>query len=181
MRACLCAALAATLLLAGCSRSRPAPERGAPPPPVQPQPLGPVYALAPTFEANLGGLPWPASGTVTGHFGPRTDPDTRTTVESVGIDVSTAPSAEVIAVYPGTVERVGAMAAFGAFVMVGHEGWTAVYGNLSAIDVRVGDPLEVGHRIGAAGTSRERRGAGVFFALFEGATPVDPLPWLQPR
>jgi murein DD-endopeptidase MepM/ murein hydrolase activator NlpD len=116
-----------------------------------------------------------------GLFGPRTEPEHGTRTFSPGLDLATAPGAEVRAVFAGTVERVGAMAAYGTYVMVSHGGFTTVYGNLSGITVAAGETVATGQPVGLAGTVMERRGAGLFFALFQGETAVDPLGWLAPR
>lgn len=176
--------LAAALTLAACG-SMPPPAEPPPPPPPEPEPVAPQapapLALAPTFAANEGRLPWPADGTVVGFFGQRRDPETGTLTEAVGIDVATAPGEAVRAAFGGRVTRVGAMAAFGTYVMLKHDGFTTVYGNLSRVDVSQGDTLSVGALVGAAGTRDERRGPRLFFAVFEGETAVDPLRWLRPR
>ena len=73
------------------------------------------------------------------------------------------------------------MATFGTYVMLKHSGYTTIYGNLSRVDVARADTLGPGAILGAAGTRDERRGSRLFFAVFEGETPVDPLLWLRPR
>jgi murein DD-endopeptidase MepM/ murein hydrolase activator NlpD len=177
MRLRLLAAAVAAASLAACAAPAPvAPPARPAPPPVRPAPP----ALAPTFEGNLGRLPWPSAGTVTGRFGRRTDPASGTTTDAVGVDLATPPSAEVRAVFDGTVARVGVMAAYGTYVMVQHGGFTTVYGNLSGITVGAGDAVRTGEPVGFAGTQDALRGAGLFFAVFRGGTPEDPLPWLRP-
>ncbi|OZC01676.1 murein hydrolase activator EnvC family protein [Rubricoccus marinus] len=167
--------------LAACGGTPPA----APPPPpapVRPPPPAPeAFDLAPTFAENAGRLPWPATGVVTGFFGRRTDPDTGTLTDAVGIDIATAPEDRVTATFAGRVSRVGQMAAFGTFVMLKHHGWTTVYGNLSRVDVASGDSVATGAPLGASGTLDERRGASLFFAVFQDSTAVDPMLWLRPR
>ncbi|MEL6616717.1 MAG: M23 family metallopeptidase, partial [Bacteroidota bacterium] len=100
---------------------------------------------------------------------------------SVGVDISTAPGAPARSVFEGTVERVGTMATFGTFVMVSHGDYTTVYGNLSQVTVRRGQRLRAGQVLGRAGTNEARRGAALFFAVFQGGTPVNPAGWLGGR
>ncbi len=171
-------------------RDRPTPRRPrGTPPATEPAPAAvetgapssrPV-TLAGNFRANRGRLPWPVDGTITGRFGTRTDPAYGTRIESPGIDIATAPGASVRAVFGGTVERVGAMSTYGTYVMVSHGGFTTVYGNLSNVAVRQGQTVQAGQGLARAGTSEERRGAGLFFAIFEGDDPVDPGGWLVRR
>lgn len=183
LRRLLFVALPLALAACGGTPTRPLTPEPAPEPPPRPAPeAAPLaYDLAPTFAANRGRLPWPATGTVTGFFGRRTDAATGTVTQAVGIDVATAPEAPVRAVYNGRVSRVGQMAAFGTYVMLKHGGWTTVYGNLSRVNVQAGDSLGAGAVLGAAGDRDDRRGSSLFFALFEGEAPADPIPWLGPR
>ena len=140
-----------------------------------------TVALTGSFSRNRGSLPWPADGTVTGSFGTRTDPVYGTSINSVGIDISTQAGAPARAVFEGTVERVGTMATFGTFVMVSHGDYTTVYGNLSQVVVRGGQQVRAGQVLGRAGTGEDRRGAALFFAVFNGGAPVDPVGWLRGR
>ena len=149
------------------------------------EPLAPLedrsVTLTGSFQRNRGSLPWPADGTITGTFGDRRDPVTGTTVNYVGIDIATQPGAPARSVFEGTVERVGTMATFGTFVMVSHGDFTTVYGNLSQVVVSGGQRVRAGQVLGRAGTGEDRRGAALFFAVFEGGTPVNPVSWLRGR
>lgn len=164
----------------------PEPQRTLAPPPPAPAANAPpledrTVSLTGSFARNRGRLPWPADGTVTGSFGNRTDPVYGTTINSVGIDIATQAGAPARAVFEGTVERVGTMATFGTFVMVSHGDYTTVYGNLSQVVVSGGQRVRAGQVLGRAGTSEDRRGAGLFFAVFNGGSPVNPTGWLRGR
>ena len=173
--------LAITLAACGGSRPEPPPLTAPASPAVaEPEPI-PDYGLAPTFAENPGRLPWPVEGTVVGFFGRRTDPQTKTFTDAVGLDIAAAPGAPVRAAFGGRVSRVGRMAAFGTYVMLRHGGYTTVYGNLSRVYVARADTLGPGAVLGASGTMEERRGARLFFAVFQDSTAVDPLLWLRPR
>ena len=167
--------------------SRPAPaaapaSRPAPTPAPRPEPAADVPAdLTGSFSQNRGRLPWPADGTVTGAFGTRTDPDYGTSIQSIGIDLSTRPGSPSRAVFEGTVERVGTMATYGTFVMVSHGDFTTIYGNLSEVVVSRGQTIRAGQVVGRAGTATARRGSQLFFALFQDGRPVNPIPWLRGR
>lgn len=71
------------------------------------------------------------------------------------------------------------MASFGTYVMVSHGAFTTVYGNLSAVTVRQGERVRAGQAIGRAGTSADRRGTQLFFAVFDDGRPVNPTGWLR--
>lgn len=176
-------ALPLLLVLAACaSAPPPEPPRPAPPPVRVERVVVPDYGLSPGgFGFNQGRLVWPVDGTVVGFFGRRTDPETGTLTDAVGLDIATAPGEPVRAAFGGRVSRVGVMAAFGTYVMLKHGGYTTVYGNLSRVNVAQADTLGPGAILGAAGTRDQRRGPTLFFAIYEGETPVDPLLWLRPR
>ncbi|MCH8031882.1 MAG: peptidoglycan DD-metalloendopeptidase family protein [Bacteroidetes bacterium] len=153
----------------------PAIEPSAPPPPASDR----IVSLSGSFRQNRGRLAWPADGTVTGSFGTRTDPVYGTRIDSPGIDISTPSAAGVRVVFEGVIERVGAMSTYGTYVMISHGGYTTIYGNLSSVSVSKGQRVQAGQLIGRAGTHAQRRGAGVFFAIFEGETAVNPTRWLR--
>ncbi len=138
-----------------------------------------IVSLTGSFRQNRGRLPRPADGPVTGAFGTRTDPVYGTRITSPGIDISTPPAAGVRAVFQGVVERVGAMSTFGTYVMVSHGSYTTIYGNLSSVSISQGQSIQAGQLVGRAGTGEQRRGAALFFAIFEGETAVDPTGWLR--
>ena len=145
------------------------------PPPVEDR----IVDLTGSFRQNRGRLPRPAQGPVTGSFGTRTDPVTNTTTSSPGIDISTSPGAPARAVFEGVVQRVGTIPTYGTYVMVSHGEFVTLYGNLSQVSVRQGARIRAGEAVGRAGTSAQRRGSSLFFALYEGGRPVDPTRWLQ--
>ena len=151
------------------------PEAAAAPPPSR------TVDLTGSFRTNRGRLPWPASGTITGRFGTRTDPVSGTRISSPGIDISTAPGAPAVSVFEGVVQRVGRIPTYGQYVMVTHGEFVTLYGNLSQVSVSQGQAIRAGQAIGRSGTASERRGAALFFALYQGGSPSDPTGWLERR
>jgi septal ring factor EnvC (AmiA/AmiB activator) len=137
--------------------------------------------LTGSFRENKGKLPWPTSGVVTGTFGTRTHPVYGTKTRSIGIEISTAPTAPVRAVFAGRVERIFAMPGYGTCVMVSHGDYATIYANLSSVDVQQGQRVRAGEGIARAGTSDAPLGAGMFFGLFAESQAVDPAGWLQRR
>jgi septal ring factor EnvC (AmiA/AmiB activator) len=82
--------------------------------------------------------------------------------------------------------------AFGHLVILDHgDHYYTVMGDLGAIDVRVGDDVSAGARVGSVGVAPARDGAidgeragdparpaGLYFEVRHGATAVDPSLWL---
>ena len=160
--------------------ARPEPARPAPARPAAPA-VDRVEDLTGSFRQNRGRLPWPVDGTVTGRFGTRTDPVYNTQTSSPGIDISASAGSPARAVYQGVVQRVGTIPTYGTYVMVTHGEFVTLYGNLSQVVVSQGQQVRAGQVVGRAGTADERRGAQLFFALYQGGTAVDPLGWLRGR
>lgn len=137
--------------------------------------------LTGSFRQNKGKLPWPTSGVVTGTFGTRTHPVYGTKTRSIGIEISTAPTAPVRAVFDGRVERIFVMPGYGTCVMISHGDYATIYANLSSVDVQQNQRVRAGEGIARAGTNDDPLGAGMFFGLFAESEAVDPAGWLQRR
>ncbi len=169
------------------ARSAPRPRQTAPTPRREAPPAAPAPAadrpvdLTGSFRQNRGRLPWPVDGTVTGRFGTRTDPVYNTQISSDGIDVTVQSGAPARAVYEGVVQRVGTIPTYGTYIMVTHGEYVTLYGNLSQVVVSQGQRVRAGQVVGRAGTASQRRGNQLFFALYQGGSPVDPVRWLRGR
>lgn len=137
--------------------------------------------LTGSFRQNKGQLPWPAEGVVTEGYGMQTNPVHGTKTPNPGIMIATRPQAEVRAVFEGEVTKIDAMPDLGSVVFVRHGRYLSLYSNFSLLYVGEGEHVEAGQVLGRAGTDGEPRGAGVFFALFQGSTSFDPAQWLRNR
>ena len=137
--------------------------------------------LSGSFRQHRGTLPWPADGAIQEPFGDLVNPVHGTVTSNPGILLATPPSAEVRAVFEGEVTDVDVMPGYGTFLTISHGAYQSVYANFSLLYVARGDRVRSGQTIGRAGTASEPKGAGVFFALFEGGEAIDPAPWLRPR
>lgn len=70
-------------------------------------------------------------------------------VKSIGILIKGIPGGEVVASEDGVVKKIGYMRGYGNYVVVKHEKrYITVYSNLLGIDVKAGDPVLKGCRIG---------------------------------
>jgi septal ring factor EnvC (AmiA/AmiB activator) len=140
-----------------------------------------LSALATSFRAARGRMPWPAVGSVQEPFGEVTNPVYGTRTPNPGILIATSPSAEIRAVAAGRVSTVDVMPDIGSYIIVEHGDYHTVYGNFSLIYTQAGAMIEPGDVIGRGGTTNEPRGNAVFFSIFENAVPVDPSAWLARR
>ena len=121
-------------------------------------------------------LEWPARGTVTDGFGPRWGR------MHLGVDVGILRSLDVTAAAPGFVSAVGWLAGYegyGTVVLVDvGDGYSTLYAHLERTDVRVGEWVSAGARLGLAGCTGSCTGTHLHFELRRGSDPVDPLPFL---
>lgn len=122
------------------------------------------------FAALKGRLPLPVEG--------RTEvrPTRLPNAEGPGLELTTSGGAAVRAVYRGRIAFADEYAEYGRAVIVDHgSGYYSVSGNLSAIDVQVGDEIESGAKIGTVGVGA--RGPALYFELRRGTMTVNPAPW----
>lgn len=147
-------------------------------------PEGPTPAGGDGFRSMKGTLPFPVAG--------------RTEVRNVrragssgpGLEMSAPVGTPVHAVFAGRVAFADRYDPFGQIVILDHgDHYYTLMGDLSSIDVRVGDDLSAGAKIGSvgAGPSDEgaaskgqtrSRGPSLYFEVRHGQSTVDPGPWL---
>jgi murein DD-endopeptidase MepM/ murein hydrolase activator NlpD len=136
---------------------------------------------APAFGMTDGGrgigLIWPADGTVTrgyGYDGSEWHP---------GIDIGSLRSLDVRVAGPGVVTVAGYASptydGYGQVVVVDMgSGIEALYAHFSAVDVRVGQTVTAGQRLGTAGCTGYCTGTHLHFELRDIGEAFDPAPLL---
>jgi murein hydrolase activator len=93
-----------------------------------------------------------------------------------GLELAAAPGAPVRSVGAGRVAFADTYADYGLTVILDHgERYYSVYANLASTDVRAGDQLPGGTRVGAVPAGAG--GAKLYFELRRGAEVIDPGPW----
>jgi septal ring factor EnvC (AmiA/AmiB activator) len=97
--------------------------------------------------------------------------------EGPGVEIVSSRGAVVRAAYAGRVAFSDRYGAYGRIVILDHgDHYYTVSGNLGEVDVRVGDELSAGERIGTVGD--EGRGPMLYFEVRHGTNTVAPGPWL---
>jgi septal ring factor EnvC (AmiA/AmiB activator) len=120
-----------------------------------------------------GVLDWPAEGKVTAGFGPRLEPRYHTRVPHNGVDLATAPAAEVRAVFPGKIVYAAPFEGYGNTVVVHHPGRVfTLYAGLTELKKGTGDMVSLGDVVGLASSS-------LYFEIRVENRPDDPLSWLR--
>ncbi|MBA1834922.1 M23 family metallopeptidase [Corynebacterium wankanglinii] len=116
----------------------------------------------------------PAEGAYTSGFGPRWG-----TMHN-GVDIANAPGTPILAVTGGTVIDSGPAQGYGNWIRIRHEdGSISVYGHMQSLYVAVGETVQPGQLIAGMGSEGFSTGSHLHFEIWpDGATPIDPAPWL---
>ena len=137
-------------------------------------------ALAASFAANKGRLPWPvAKGIVTQKFGTQRHPVVRTTtIKSNGVTLSVPVDTEARSVFEGKVLNIVQFKGSNPIVLVQHGNYITSYKNLSKVYVKKGDKVAAKQAIGKVFTNRDTGKTALQFSLFQNTTPQNPALWL---
>jgi murein DD-endopeptidase MepM/ murein hydrolase activator NlpD len=99
-----------------------------------------------------------------------------------GYDLASTSGAPITAANAGRVIFRDRLGIYGNCVILDHGlGVSSLYAHLSRIDVREGDLLEKGHRLGLSGATGLAGGDHLHFAVLVGSTYVDPKEWWDPK
>lgn len=113
---------------------------------------------------------------ITSGFAMRFHPILHTWRAHKGVDYGAPTGAPVRTIGTGRVEFAGRMGGYGNVVRVDHgAGDTTLYAHLSRIDVRPGQPVERGQRIGAVGSTGWATGPHLHFEFVKNGVHRDPL------
>ena len=137
-------------------------------------------ALAASFVANKGRLPWPVEkGIVIQKFGTQRHPVVRTTtIKSNGVTLSVPEEAEARSVFEGKVLNIVQFKGSNPIVLVQHGNYITSYKNLSKVYVKKGDKLSAKQAIGQIFTNKDTGKTALQFSLFQNTTPQNPALWL---
>ena len=137
-------------------------------------PASPDEGLTPSFDGfrgMKGKLPFPLAGRAEVRM------VNRPGAGGPGVEMRSPPGTPVRAVFAGRVAFSDEYANYGRVVILDHgEHYFTVSGNLGTIEVKVGDDLAAGNRIGTVGGNGLNRGA-LYFELRHGGDTLDPAPW----
>jgi septal ring factor EnvC (AmiA/AmiB activator) len=121
---------------------------------------------APSFASQRGRLAMPIAGTVDLRAANRGDGD--------GLEVLAQSGAAVRAAEEGRVAFAERHGAYGLMVIVDHgDSYFTMYGGLESVDLRVGDRVPRGGRMGAVGAT-----GTLFFQVRRGTTTLEAAAWL---
>lgn len=136
-------------------------------------------ALASSFTANRGKLPWPVDkGFISLGYGSQPSPLLPSVqIQSNGLRIQTPEGTVVRAVFQGEVARVSKASNGILTVYVRHGNYTTVYGNLRSVNVSSGDKVSTKQNLGTVFTDREGV-SELKFVLMEDTHTLNPASWI---
>jgi murein DD-endopeptidase MepM/ murein hydrolase activator NlpD len=123
------------------------------------------------FVASRGRLLFPVIGRA------EVRPGKREGTDGPGLEIRAPIGTPVRSVFSGRVAFADRYGPYGRLVILDHgEHYYTVSGNLAGIDVKVGDEVSAGERIGSVGD--DGQGAMLYFEVRHGTETIPPGPWL---
>lgn len=121
----------------------------------------------------------PLAGDYTSLMGRRSDPFTGAKRHHAGVDIRAKRGQLVGAAAAGKVTFAGRRGSYGKAVFISHgNGYTTVYGHLSKISVRQGQPVSRHYYIGRVGSTGRATGPHLHFEIRYRGKVQDPLEYL---
>lgn len=97
-----------------------------------------------------------------------------------GLDFAAPTGTPIFAVEDGKVVSAGPAGAYGNMIEVAHgDGTRSLYAHLSRIDVKKGQKVQRGERIGSLGNTGNSTGPHLHFEISRKSTPVNPEKFLN--
>jgi murein DD-endopeptidase MepM/ murein hydrolase activator NlpD len=123
------------------------------------------------FLASRGRLVFPLVGRA------EVRPGHREGTDGPGLEIHAPLGTAVRAIFQGRVAFADRYGPYGRIVIVDHgDHYYSVSGNLGSVDVKIGQEVGAGERIGAVGD--DGQGAMLYFEIRHGSQTVPPAPWL---
>ena len=136
------------------------------------------------YERAMRSLPLgiPVSGAYreTSGFGYRSDPFTRRTAFHEGTDFAAYTGAPIIATAPGKVSFAGVKGGYGRVVEIDHgSGFRTLYAHMNSINVKLGQELAIGHKVGTMGSTGRSTGPHLHYEIYFRGKSYDPIKFLR--
>ncbi len=134
------------------------------------------------FAGLRGRLPWPADGRVVAGFGALVHPRFGTRTFRNGVDIEAVEGKDVAAVYAGHVIYTGWFKGYGNLIILDHDNdYYTLYAHIADIQVKEGDDVQQGQRIGTVGETGSLEGPRLYFEVRHQGKPQNPEQWLRQR
>ncbi len=117
---------------------------------------------------------------ISSRFGKRRDPFLKRIAHHAGIDFKTRYGQPVLSSGSGVVTKAGRNGGYGKMVEVDHgDGFKTRYAHLSRIHVKVGQKVDAGARLGAAGSTGRSTGPHLHYEVRFNGKALDPQRFLR--
>jgi septal ring factor EnvC (AmiA/AmiB activator) len=124
-----------------------------------------------------GKLRWPVAGRLTQSFGAK---EAQGTLRTRGIRIATQTGVDVQAIARGRIAFSDWLRGFGLLLIIDHgEGYMSLYGQNRSLYKDVGEWVERGETIAAAGDTGGQASAGLYLELRKNGKPFNPAPWFS--
>jgi len=134
------------------------------------------------FGSLRGRLPWPTIGRIVAPFGAQVHPRFGTRTFRNGVDIEAAEGTDVTAVYGGHVIYTGWFKGYGNLIIVDHgTEYYTLYAHIAEIEVKEGEDVRQGQRIGTVGDTASLAGPRLYFEVRYQGKPQNPVEWLGHR
>lgn len=138
-------------------------------------------ALASSFAANKGKLPWPvANGRITQGYGKQQYPGlSNVYVNNNGIDIGTNKGASARAVFTGKVSAIISIPGGNKAILVQHGNYFSVYNNLEEIYVSKGQNVKTKQSLGKVYTDSKTGKTTLNFQIWMNSSKQNPAYWIN--
>jgi murein DD-endopeptidase MepM/ murein hydrolase activator NlpD len=124
--------------------------------------------------------PLPGNFRMTSPYGMRRHPVSGRTKMHTGIDWAGGRGTTIMATADGVVKKAGRMSGYGNIVIIQHDfGLETYYAHLNSIDVRGGQRVSRGQKIGGMGTTGVSTGVHLHYEVRVNGQPVNPITYVR--
>jgi murein hydrolase activator len=124
-----------------------------------------------------GKLRWPVAGRITQSFDAK---EAHGTLRTRGVHIATRAGADVEAIASGRIAFSDWLRGFGLLLIIDHgEGYMSLYGQNRSLYKEVGEWVERGETVAAAGDSGGQAKASLYLELRKDGKPFNPAPWFN--
>ncbi|MDX2457826.1 MAG: peptidoglycan DD-metalloendopeptidase family protein [Gammaproteobacteria bacterium] len=130
-----------------------------------------------SLQQLKGKLRWPVAGRITQPFGAK---DAHGTLRTRGVHITTRAGSDVQAIANGRIAYSDWLRGFGLLLIIDHgNGYMSLYGQNQSLYKEVGEWVERGETIAAAGDGRGQANAGLYLELRKDGKPFNPGRWFS--
>ena len=139
-------------------------------------------SLKQKIESLVNGVPVgaPVLGRLSSFFGKRTSPFGYQADFHTGIDIASIYNSPVVSSAEGEIVFSGHKGSYGKTVLIKHKnGLETLYAHLATIDVKEGQHVNRGQKIGLLGSSGRSTGPHLHYEVRLEGSPVDPISYIE--